>query len=117
MKVDILGTKYKIEEHKVSEDRKLRDNQWAGYCGEESKMIVIADLSEKTYFDMSDMERETYRKSILRHEIVHAFLNESGLCDCSSVPEKGWAKHEEMIDWFSIQSPKIYRAFKKVGAL
>lgn len=117
MKVDILGTKYKIEVHKVSEDRKLRDNNWAGYCGEETKLIVIADMSEKLYFDMDETEREIYRKSVLRHEITHAFLNESGLSDCSSVPEKGWAKYEEMIDWFAIQSPKIYKAFKKVGCL
>lgn len=117
MKVDILGTKYKIEAHKVSEDRSLRDNKWAGYCSEESKLIVIADMSEKPYFDLDETEREIYRKSVLRHEIVHAFLNESGLSDCSSVPERGWAKYEEMIDWFAIQSPKIYKAFKKVGAL
>ena len=117
MKVDILGTKYKIEVHKVSEDRTLKDNKWAGYCGEEAKMIVIADLSERPYFNMDETEMEIYRKSVLRHEITHAFLNESGLSDNTSIPEMGWAKHEEMIDWFAIQSPKIYKAFKKVGAL
>ena len=117
MKVDILGTKYKIEVHKVSEDRTLKDNKWAGYCSEEAKMIVIADMSERPYFNMDETEMEIYRKSVLRHEITHAFLNESGLSDNTSVHEMGWANHEEMIDWFAIQSPKIYKAFKKVGAL
>ena len=118
MKVDILGTKYKIEIHKISDDETLRQNRWAGYCGEESKLIVIADMSEKEFFPyMDEKEQEVYRKQTLRHEIMHAFLNESGLSDSASVPQDGWAKHEEMIDWFAIQSPKIYKAYKKVGCL
>lgn len=118
MKLNILGTKYKIETHKISEDETLKHNQRVGYCGEDSKKIVIADMSEKQYFpDMNDDERESYRKNTLRHEIVHAFLNESGLSANAAVPEGGWAKNEEMIDWFAIQSPKIYKAFKKAGCL
>lgn len=118
MKVSILGTKYKIETHKISEDETLKNNRWAGYCGEESKEIVIADMSESEYFsDMTDSEKESYRKKTLRHEIIHAFLNESGLSDNASVPNSGWAKHEEMVDWFAIQTPKIYRVFKEVGCI
>ena len=49
MKLNILGTKYKVETHKISEDETLKRNQWAGYCGEESKEIVIADMTEKQY--------------------------------------------------------------------
>ena len=28
MKINVLGTKYKIETHKVSEDETLRNNRW-----------------------------------------------------------------------------------------
>lgn len=63
MKIDILGTKYKIETHKISEDETLHKNRWAGYCGEKSKLIVIADMSEKDFFpDMNEREQELYRK-------------------------------------------------------
>ena len=118
LKVRILGTKYKIETHKISEDRTLMDNQWAGYCGEDSKLIVIADMSEKKFFpDRDEKELESYRKQVLRHEIVHAFLNESGLSSSTNVPGSGWAKNEEMIDWLAIQSPKIYKVFREVGCL
>ena len=118
MKLNILGTKYKIETHKISEDETLKSNQWAGYCGEDSKVIVIADMIEKQYFpDMNEDERESYRKKTLRHEIFHAFLNESGLSANTVVPEGGWAKNEEMIDWFAIQAPKIYKIFKEAGCL
>ena len=46
MKVNILGTEYSIETHKVSDDSYLEKNKLAGYCGEESKLIVIADMTE-----------------------------------------------------------------------
>ena len=52
----------------------------------------------------------------MRHEITHAFLNESGL-DANASDTDCWAKNEEMVDWFAIQSPKIYKAFNEVGAL
>ena len=118
MKANILGTEYKIEIHKVSENDYLREHRLAGYWAEEGKLIVVADMSEKEYFpNMDEQEQEIYRKKTLRHEIMHAFLNESGLSDSSSVPDCGWAKHEEMIDWFAIQSPKIFQAFKEVDCL
>lgn len=118
MKVNVLGTKYKVVTRKISEDETLKNNHWAGYCGEESKEIVIADMSEPEYFaDMTNHEKESYRKKTLRHEIIHAFLNESGLSANASIPGSGWARNEEMIDWMAIQFPKIHRAFKEVDAI
>lgn len=117
MKINVLGTDYEIETHKISEDETLKENQWAGYCGENSKKIVIADMDEAEYFKyMDDKEKETYRKTTLRHEILHAFLNESGLSDSSHM-SNSWAKNEEMIDWFAIQSPKIYKAYLTAGCM
>ena len=114
--VNILGTEYKIEIHKVSEDSALENNRWSGYCGEESKIIVIADMSESPYFEMDEKEQEIYRKKTLRHEITHAFFNESGLTDSTSDCEH-WARNEEMVDWFAIQSPKIFKVFQVLGIL
>lgn len=116
--VNVLGTVYTIETHKVSEDEYMQKNHLAGYCCEESKLIVIADMYEKEYFaDMDEREQEIYRKKTLRHELIHAFLNESGLSDSASVPAGSWAKHEEMVDWFAIQFPKIQKAFEEAGCL
>lgn len=117
-KVSILGTEYNIETHKISEDDVLKKNHWCGYCSEETKEIVVADMSEDEYFpDMTDDEKDSYRKKTLRHEIMHAFLNESGLCDSALVFDEAWPKNEEMVDWFAIQSPKIYNAFKMAGCI
>lgn len=97
MKVIILGTEYSIETHKVSDDSYLEKNKLAGYCGEE--------------------EQEAYRKRTLRHEIMHAFLNESGLSDSSNQYGGAWAKNEEMVDWFAIQSPKIFAVYQSLDIL
>lgn len=117
-KINILGTEYRIETRKVSEDRFLEDNKLAGYCGEEEKLIVVADMSEEKYFaGMDEMAQEIYRKKTLRHEIMHAFLNESGLSDSSNQYGGAWAKNEEMVDWFAIQSPKIFKVYSELDIL
>lgn len=117
-KINILGTKYRIEIHKVSEDSFMEEKQVAGYCEEENKLIVVADMSEEKYFvGMDEKAQEAYRKKTLRHEIMHAFLNESGLSDDSNRFDSAWAKNEEMVDWFAIQSPKIFKVFVELGIL
>lgn len=117
-KVNILGTEYRIEIHKVSEDSFMEEKCLAGYCEEENKLIVVADMSEEKYFaGMDEKAQETYRKKTLRHEIMHAFLNESGLSDSSNRFDGAWAKNEEMVDWFAIQSPKIFKVFVELGIL
>ena len=117
-KINILGTEYRIEIHKVSEDSFMEKEQVAGYCEEENKLIVVADMSEEKYFvGMDEKAQEAYRKKTLRHEIMHAFLNESGLSDDSNRFDCAWAKNEEMVDWFAIQSPKIFKVFVELGIL
>lgn len=118
MKIDILGTEYRIETHKVSEDSYMEEKDLAGYCEEENKLIVVADMSEEKYFvGMDEKAQETYRKKTLRHEIIHAFLNESGLSDSSNRFDGAWAKNEEMVDWLAIQTPKIYKTFRKLNII
>lgn len=116
--VNILGKEYKIEIHKISEDETLKKNNWAGYCSEDIPLIVLADLDEKEYILFeNNQEKDNYAKELLRHEIVHGFLNESGLKSNSSKFTGPWARNEEMVDWMAIQFPKLVKAFEEVGAL
>jgi hypothetical protein len=55
-------------------------------------------------------------KKQLRHEIIHAFLYESGLGP-NFEHYKQFGHEETIVDWFAIQYPKIEEAFKSVGAL
>lgn len=82
------------------------------------KKIVYADLNEKEFFEHMDVvSKERYKKEIIRHEILHAFLNESGLSDNSSNYDGPWTKNEEMIDFFAIQFEKIKEVFAKADCI
>ncbi len=107
MKVNILGTEYTIKECMAAEDSYLVNCD--GYCDKTTKEIVI----KKENGDLGDFE--VYKKKVMRHEIVHAFLNESGLCE--NFEHHTWGQDETMIDWFAYQSPKIFKVFEEVGCL
>jgi hypothetical protein len=116
--IDILGTKYKILVHKTSDDESLKNNSWSGYCNSVTKTIVVADLNESEYYNFeSEREKELTRQEILRHEINHAFFNESGLGHSSLQYSDGWAVNEEMVDWIAIQAPKLFKAYKEAGVI
>lgn len=117
-KVDVLGTKHAVFRVKAGQDEYMEKMHFGGYCDGVAKKIVILDL--KSTPDWKDEPPEAIakiEKCTLRHELVHAFLNESGLEWNSFVPDKAWAKNEEMVDWFALQSPKIFKAFQAVNAL
>lgn len=92
----------------------LKNNSWAGYCCGEKPLIVIADLDDEKHFSFHDeAEKDSYFKSSLRHEIIHAFLNESGLKD--NFEHANQMGHEEtMVDWIAIQFPKIAAVYQKL---
>ena len=118
MELDILGQKYKVEIHKISEDSYLEENGYCGYCSSMGKKIIVADVSENDYFpNMTSDEQELYHKETLRHEILHAFFRESGLDNSSNRSPNSWAKNEEMVDWFAIQAPKIFKAYQQANCL
>lgn len=78
MTVNVLGTEYTIEIRKRSEDTRLNGND--AYCDDSVKKIVIA-AHEPEPSNKQDMG--AVLQKIRRHEIVHAFLCESGL-SCNS---------------------------------
>ena len=106
MTVDVLGTPYKIIESNREQDNNLENAD--GYCDFSTKKIII-DTFKNRPGDMEDLE--TYKKQVIRHEITHAFLHESGL-DANS-----WAGNEEIVDWIAIQFLKMAEVFGKVDAL
>lgn len=110
-KVNILGTEYKVLFREETDKPKLRNAD--GYIDTSIKEIVIA-IFEKDEMSVEDLE--SYSKKVLRHEIIHGFLYESGLWDNSGNVE-AWGQSEEITDWIAIQFPKIYKAFNEVGAL
>jgi hypothetical protein len=112
MKVNILGTEYTIQRRSEKKDPKLEGKD--GYMDSSTKEIIVEVFEED-----SDSKRdlEYYAKAVIRHEIIHAFLFESGLDTCSNSHFGGWSENEEMVDWIAIQFPKLQKAFEEVGCL
>ena len=110
--VNVLGTDYRIYFRSINDDETLEICD--GYCDWTTKEIVIEVESEKEKGSLNDMK--CYVKKVLRHEIVHAFLFESGLAECSGETAE-WAKNEAMVDWIAHQGKKIYKAWEEAEAL
>lgn len=111
----ILGSLYTIEYRSIKKDRKLDTRE--GYTDLYTKQIIIANVEERDYFQNELKEKIVKVKNkILRHEIVHAFLYESGL-DVNSNDVESWADNEEMVDWIAIQSPKILKVYRELRCL
>uniref|UniRef100_UPI004057A15C hypothetical protein n=1 Tax=Acetatifactor sp. TaxID=1872090 RepID=UPI004057A15C len=109
-KVNILGTDYNI---KFVPEEELDERGINGYCDESTKKIVVGAFKpgEEKLEDL-----HIYQKKVLRHEITHAFLFESGLAECSG-RVGSWATNEEMVDWIAHQHNKLHAAFEQAGAL
>ena len=112
--VNVLGTKYTIERRTKEQD--LRLQKVDGYCDYTSKIIVCVKHSEKDK-DIMDLDnfKPIYNR-ILRHELIHAFIYESGLWG-DSFGVSRWAENEEMTDWIAMQFPKIYKVFSELEIL
>lgn len=110
MKVNVLGADYDIIE--------LSANQIEGKAGETdfyTKEIKLSDLSD-TCAESMTINMSAFKKDVLKHEIIHAFLFESGL-DMQSGETESWAQNETMVDWIALQFPKMLKAFQEVDCL
>lgn len=110
IKVRILGALYIIEEKTMQQDGFL--GECDGYCDKATRLIRVA--AKKPDCQIADFER--YQRKVLRHEIIHAFLYESGFEKNFEHANK-WGYDETMVDWFANQFPKILTVFEKVGCL
>lgn len=116
--VNILGTDYAIHYVNQSDDAYMKENDLSGYANFMSRQIFVANAASLPGNDTSPPEDwRVSEQCVLRHEILHAFLRESGL-DCSAHQTIGsWSRDEEIVDWFAIQSPKIFKAYQDADAL
>ena len=118
MKVNVLGTDYTVTVKQYGEDEAFERNSSAGWCDEYNKEIVICDMTTYRGWEHENAKTaDTAQKNALRHEIVHAFFNESGLTSNGFSFDGAWPHNEEMVDWFALQGPKIYKAWEEAGAL
>ena len=113
-KVNILGTTYKVYLNVHYAKDPLLEGLF-GYTTFHDKKIVVADVRTIPGWESSDDAAvfDTFASTV-RHEVIHAYLMESGL-NGSANSTDCWARNEEMIDWFAIQLPKITKTFGELG--
>lgn len=118
MKVNILGTDYTITIKKYDEDEAFARRSIDGYCDGMTKQIVVCDMATYKGWEHERPETaEAAKRQTMRHEIVHAFYQESGLADSTFTYDGPWANNEEMVDWIANQGPKLYATWREAGAL
>ena len=111
--VNILGTKYKIIFKNDKDEVRLKEN-W-GFTDFHTKEIYIRDdIEEETNNSCKNLV--DFKNKVLRHEILHTFLYESGLRE-NSTSSMAWAENEEMVDWFAIQFPKLLKVYEELEIL
>ena len=112
-KVNILGTEYSI---KFGNEEKYPQLEGiGGYCDSSTKEIVVDDMKKIKGQSLSKGNLKDVQKCYLRHEIIHAFMEESGLSENFEHKEIGI--EETTVDWFAIQSPKIFKVFTELDLL
>lgn len=91
--IKILGTDYELRFTNRREDQVLKEAD--GECRWYDKVIVVDE----------ELENEESLKHVIRHEIVHAFLRESGL--------KSYASDELIVDWIAWHIDKIKKVINE----
>ena len=110
--VSVLGTEYRIFYETKESNPKMEGSK--GYTELCAKEIHI----DRSWFEDSKDDpnpnlimKDLYIEGIkvIRHELVHAFILESGLSECCT-----WAENEELVDWIARQFPKMYKVFSEL---
>ena len=104
MKVNVLGTEYEI----ITDDL-IVSKGVDGLCKSYDKEIVIRSKGEMLCSEDSEATKELRYKEVLRHELVHAFFDESGLDDYSN--------NEQLVTWIATQFPKMLKVFEEAECL
>ena len=112
-RVDVMGTTYKILFRSEVQEPRLKPN-W-GFIDFHTKEIYVRNDIDKEGEDTCK-NLVDFKKKVLRHEIIHAYLYESGLRENSN-STMAWADNEEMVDWIAIQFPKILKTYQELGVI
>ena len=101
-KVDILGTQYTIIKDSVASNPKLINAN--AYVELHTHKIVY----EESCPTLETLEKLDERnKKYIRHEVIHAFFQESGL--------RKYNDDEVLVEWLALQFGKIEKVFNELG--
>lgn len=112
----INGEKWTIEI--VSEDLGGEDGYVVGGTTEEHvRRIRVKEYRGTPAYEDEEYHAIALMKHILRHELWHAMICESGLSYNTLAVDIPWAVNEEMVDFLAKQTPKMIKLFRECGVL
>lgn len=100
--IDILGRKYLL-----LENEELPEGV-DGLCDTYGRLIKIAPL-DKMKTPLAPHQETKRKNSVLCHEIIHAFLFESGL--------DSYCNDEVLVDWLALKLPQLVEVCAKNGCV
>ena len=100
--IKILDTKYEIVEDNDYCEKSNAD----GLCNYYNKKIYIRPVDNMFSDDVDITCKINRYNEVLKHEIIHAFLDESGL--------DAYSKNEELVTFLAMQFNKLRDIFEKV---
>lgn len=103
--MNILGTEYQLQ----VDDEYLEDCNLDGACMGYDKLIKIRNVESMLERKDSVAVKQKRYNEVLRHEIIHAFLSESGMDD--------WSRDEVLVNYLAMQFPKLVELFNEQGCL
>lgn len=104
-KINILGTEYEL----AINDNECVARNADGLCNFYDKKILFRSADNMLEPDCSSETKEIRQQEVKRHEIIHAFFEESGLAD--------YANNEQLVEWIAIQFPKMLEVFKETNSI
>lgn len=109
---DVLGSEWRLFIGDSAEFPYLEDMD--GYTDKTERFIVVSKPGE----DCQLADYQWYQKKIIRHEVIHAFLFESGLHENMSPGISQSGGHPELlVDWVAVQFPKILKVYQELDVL
>lgn len=100
--IPVLGQTYHIKVKDPERDPRLgKDHD--GYCDWTTKEIAMSDMAQDAKHPDAVGDFDQYREKVLRHEIIHAFIEESGNTDAD------W-NNENMVNWLACMWPHLHAA-------
>ena len=116
IKVDILGSEWTVHLIDRNSDNRFDKFNADGFCDYTTNSIDVANYpgqGNPGSEDYSISDGRVQIKHCIAHEMVHAFMFESGLSADWEHPSH-FGQDETVVDWIAWQCPKIMEAHKEV---
>lgn len=102
--INVLGTEYEF-----IVDDSIASQGVDGICKGYDKQIIVRSKENMLCPDDSERIKNIRYKEVIRHEIIHAYFDESGLDEYSN--------NEQLVEWIAVQFPKMMKTFVEVDCL